>query len=112
MRRLFIKALSLSLVFFLWNPWSSTIARGEVRQSGIEGEDRMHRETDVLKILSVLEKRTGDQRLLEKARGKLVTLKRSELDLIASLSEQMIKEGKRPGADLVFLLMTALIILT
>ncbi len=113
MKTLFIGALCLVLMLFLWSPWTSMVARGEIRRSAVEEEkkDRMHRETDVLKILSVLEERIGDQRLLEKAKGKLVTLGRSDLDLIASLSEQMIKEGKRPGVDLAFLLVTALIIL-
>ena len=111
MRRLFTGSLSLALALVIWTPWSPMMARGEIQQPKIEKENRMHRETDVLKILSVLEKRIGDQRPLEKAKGKLATLRRSELDLITSLSEQMTEEGERPGVDLAFLLITALIIL-
>lgn len=111
MKRLFIGSLSLTFMLFFWNPWSPRIAMGELRQSQIKEEDRIHREADVQKILCVLEKRIGDQKLLEKTKGKLVTLERSELDLITSLSEQMTKEGERPGVDLAFLLITALIIL-
>ncbi len=72
----------------------------------------MHRETDVMKILSVLEKKVGDQKLLEKAKEKLSTLKEPEFSLISSLSEQIVKEGDRPGVDIAFLLITALIILS
>lgn len=66
---------------------------------------------NVHKILSVLENRTGDQKLLEKAKIKLFTLSDGQTRLIASLSDWVTKEGNATGSDIAFLLMTALITL-
>jgi hypothetical protein len=102
--------LPLLCIPFLWNPM---IAKGEVRESIIGNEHHeMHRENDVMKILAVLEKKIQDQKLLDRAKVKLLTLKDSEFDLITSLSEQIVKEGETPGVDIAFLLVTALIILS
>ncbi len=109
MRKLWIGSLSLIFIFSLLNPM---LAMGEIKQSKIGDENQMHRETDVMGILSVLEKRIGDQKLLEKAKGKLITLRNPEFDLITSLSGQIKKEGERPGVEIAFLLITALIILS
>ncbi len=109
MRKLWIGTLSLTFILSFWNPM---LAMGEIRQSNIGGEHQLHRETEVMKILSVLEKRIGDQKLLEKAKGKLITLKNPEFDLITSLSGQINKDGERPGVEIAFLLITALIILS
>jgi len=100
--------LSLFFIFFLWNP---AVQAKTNKKSSVDGEyQQMHRETDVMKIMSVLEKRVGDQKLLEKTKEKLSTLREPEFSLITSLSEQIMKEGDRPGVDIAFLLLTALII--
>ena len=102
--------LPLLFILFIWNP---TTARGEINRSKVvDGYHEMVRETEVLKILSVLEKKMGDKKSLEKAKEKLLALKDLELALITSLSEQITKERERPGADIAFLLITALIILS
>ncbi len=99
---------SLCFIFFLWNPAAQAKAN---QKSSVDVEyQQMHRETDVMKIISVLEKKVGDHKLLEKAREKLSTLRGPEFSLISSLSEQMLKDGDRPGVDIAFLLLTALII--
>ena len=69
------------------------------------------RASNVLKILSVLENRIGDQPLIEKAKDKLSTLTDRQTLLIASLSDQVVKERNPISGDVAFLLMTALIIL-
>jgi hypothetical protein len=66
---------------------------------------------NVLKILSVLENKIEDQQLLQKAKGKLLTLGDRQTQLIASLSDRIAKGGSTIGSDIAFLLMTALITL-
>jgi hypothetical protein len=109
-KRLLTGLLSLFFIFFFWNPMA---AMGEIREPrmGVEYHE-VRRRDDVMKILSVLKERVGDQESLERAKGKLFTLKDSEFNLINSLSEQITKEGERPGVDIAFLLITALIILS
>jgi hypothetical protein len=61
-------------------------------------------------VLSVLEKRVGDQRLLGKIRDKLPTLSEDRLRMIASLSERVAVDDHSAKTDIAFLLLTALII--
>ncbi len=69
------------------------------------------RASNILKILSVLENRIGDQPLIEKAKDKLSTLTDRQTLLIASLSDRVEKERNPASGDIAFLLITALIIL-
>ena len=101
--------LSLLFAFSLWNP----AVQAETRSSNADGEYRgMHREADMTKILSLLEKKVDDQKMLERAREKLFTLKEPQFSLIASLSEQIVKEEGQPGVDIAFLLITILMVLS
>jgi len=109
-KKIVIGLLSLLFLLFIWNP---TIAIGEIKKSkAITEEHATYRETDVMKILSVLDKKIGDQKSLERAKEKLFALRDSQFFLIASLSEQIAREGDKPGVDIAFLLITALIILS
>ncbi len=99
---------SLCFIFFLWNPTAQ--AKANQKSSADDEYQQMHRETDVMKIISVLEKKVGDHKLLEKAKGKLSTLREPQFSLISSLSEQMLKDWDGSGVDIAFLLLTALII--
>src|SRR5512139_3324340 len=107
-----ITILPLSFLFVFIIIIGSSSARCEIKKSKYGDEYALHRETDVLKLLSVLESRIGNQKLLEETKKKLFTLRESQFLLIISLSEQMTKEGNKPGDDLAFLLITALIILS
>lgn len=101
--------IPLLFIFSLWNP----TVQAETRKSNADEEYRgMHRETDLTKILFVLEKKVDDQKMLERAREKLFTLQEPQFSLIASLSEQIVKEGNQPGVDIAFLLITVLIVLS
>jgi len=112
MKRFIQKKVLLPLSFlFILMIWSPT-ARCEIKKSKADEESAMHRGTDVIKVLWVLEKKIGNQKSLEKAKEKLFTLKDSEFFLVTSLSEQIEKEGDKPGVDIAFLLITALIILS
>jgi hypothetical protein len=101
---------SLCFIFFLWNPAAQ--AKANKKYSVDDEYQQMHRETDVMKIVSVLEMKVENQKLLEKAKEKISTLREPEFSLITSLSDQIVKEGGRPGADIAFLLLIALIILS
>ncbi len=109
MNPIYICFLSLLFIFSLWNP----AVQAETRKSNVDKEYRgMHRETDMTRILSVLEKKVDDQKMLERAREKLFTLQEPQFSLIASLSEQIVKEGNQPGVDIAFLLITILMVLS
>lgn len=71
-----------------------------------------NRKGDMLKILSVLESKMEGERIPEKARDKLSTLGDGQLRLMASLSELVADDGHRAAADIAFLLITALIVLS
>ncbi len=103
-----ILLLSFIFVLVIWSP----AARCEIKKSKAGDEYAMLREADVIKILSVLEKKIGDQKSLEKAKEKLFTLKDPQFFLVTSLSEQIAREGDKPGVDFAFLLITVLIILS
>jgi hypothetical protein len=65
---------------------------------------------DIFKVLSVLERRTGNQGLIEKARYKLVGMSERRIRLAARLSERIIDEGPGAKTDIAFLLLTTLIV--
>ena len=67
---------------------------------------------DVLAIVTVLEDRIGDDRLLQKAEEKLSTMSGQEIRLMASLCERIPAESITASADVAFLLITVLIILS
>ncbi len=64
------------------------------------------------KILSVLETRTGDEKILAKAAEKLRVLDGRELRLMASLSDRIAADSDSTGAAIAYSLMTALIVLS
>lgn len=87
-----------------------TIARGGTAAPSSEDHYISTHRANVLKILSVLENKMRDQQLLEKAKDKLFTLSDRQTRLIASLSDRIANEGNTAGADIAFLLITALIV--
>lgn len=70
----------------------------------------IYRKDNISKILSVLGKKTGDQKLVEKAEDKLFTLSRGEIQLISSLCERISHDSYSAGADIAFLLIITLIV--
>ena len=65
---------------------------------------------DMLKVLSVIGHRTGDQRLLEKVKYKLSMMSDDRLSLAVSLSERAADDGHGVKTDIAFFLLTTLII--
>jgi hypothetical protein len=108
-----IKKIMWLLVFlfilFIWNP---ATAKGGIMKSKADNENMIQRETEVKTILWVLEMKIGDQRLLEKAKEKLFTLRDSQFLLISSLSDQIVRGEDKSASDIAFLLIAALIILS
>ncbi len=70
-----------------------------------------YRDTDIARILSVLENRLGSPTVNEKVKDKVSTLSETQIRLIASLAELTSNGGQTAGADIAFFLITILIIL-
>ncbi len=89
----------------------TTTAIGAIIDNPHENQPVPGRETHVLKILTALENKIENPQLLERTREKLQSLSERQTRLIASLSDQVTKEGDSAGASIAFLLMTVLITL-
>ena len=63
------------------------------------------------KILSVLQTRSADHKVMEKTEGKLLTMNQREIHLISSLCDRISADRGSLGADIAFSLITALIVL-
>ena len=101
----FIAPMSLGLFVLLFSVsiCNPTLAIGWEKGSKSE---------ETFKILSVLENKMGDQKLLEKAKGKVFILSDRQISLISSLSERIVSDGHTTGADFAFLLIMVLIVLS
>jgi len=97
-----------SIMMFGFPGQSPAVARFDVKKES--NHYSVNRKDDISKILSVLEKKTGDQKLVEKAKDKLFTLSRREIQLITSLCERISHDSYSAGADIAFLLIITLII--
>jgi len=72
----------------------------------------VNRRADLGRILAVLELKMEGHTLPGKVKDKLSTLTDGQIRLIASLSDRIADEGHTPSADIAFLLIAALIILS
>jgi hypothetical protein len=91
---------------------STKATAGVAARSPGLSHDAIHQRADLLKIVSVLEKRMGDQKLPDKVRDKLSSLGDAQIRLIASLSDVISHDEHAQGADIAFLLIAALIVLS
>jgi len=109
----FVKTVAMGLALVQWLIFLPVTTLAGNRSNASDSNARYARNfsTDVSKILWVLENRIEDQQLLERTMDKLWTLDHRQIRLIASLSDRVAEEGNRPGSDIAFLLMTALIAL-
>ncbi len=64
------------------------------------------------KILAVLESKTRDGKVIEKAADKLRSVNKRELRLMASLCDRIAADNGTAGADIAFSLVSALIVLS
>jgi hypothetical protein len=65
---------------------------------------------EISMILKVLEKKMGNQKIPQKALDKLFSLSDEQIGLIATLSERIEDNTRTVGADVAFLLITALLV--
>jgi hypothetical protein len=103
-----------SLLFlFVIMIWNSSIAFCGMAAPKLGNPYRaVNREANLVKILTVLKNEIGDQQLLEKAKDKLSTLSDRQMLLLASLSDRITNGGNTAGADIAFLWITILIVLS
>jgi hypothetical protein len=66
----------------------------------------------ISKILSVLEIRSSDRKIIDKVGGKLSAMNKRDIQLISSLCDRITMDGATAGADIAFSLITAMIILS
>ena len=64
----------------------------------------------ILRVLSLIEKKTDDQMVLKQIRHKLTNIGEERLRMITSLSDRIISKGPEAESEVAFLLLTALII--
>jgi hypothetical protein len=100
------------LCFFIFGSASVSFASAPAgaavsRSAGTGSSDAAKK----MKILSVLEGRTRDRMVLDKAVDTLSTMEGSRLRLLSSLSDRISKDPGA-GADIAFSLMTVLIVLS
>lgn len=102
--------LFLVLLLLLWNTSgvfaASTGIPAETRRAEFGGRK------DISKIMSVLESRNPNRRVLEKAAGKVSDMNERNLRLMSSLCDRITADAGTPAADLAFSLLTALIVLS
>jgi hypothetical protein len=72
----------------------------------ISGQER------IAKILSVLEIRSCDRMIIDKAAEKLSAMNKRDIQLISSLCDRISADGGTAGADIAFSLITAMIVLS
>lgn len=102
----------LFLMTFAFLPTNGTPAFGAaiapkpatVREAGHNSE--------ISKILPVLEDKIRDRKLLEKSKDKIYNMDDREVRLVAALCEKISYEGETVSSDIAFFLVTALIVLS
>lgn len=107
-RSILILLIAVSFIFLGHESFAADTSRKYQVVAG--SDDKVYLKDDISKILSVLEKKTGDRKLVEKAKGKLFTLSEGEILLISSLCERISRDSHSAGADIAFLLITTLIV--
>jgi hypothetical protein len=107
------KKIKSGLLLIIFLIWSGIWVEAEVVFAGIELKNNStgSSEKDKNEILSLLGQRGENFQILDKAREKLNALNEEQLRLIASLSER-ITGNRSAGADMAYLLVTVLIILS
>ncbi|MHB8845166.1 MAG: hypothetical protein ACYC7L_10520 [Nitrospirota bacterium] len=70
------------------------------------------RNAELQTVLSVIEHRTRDGKVLEKMQKKLFTLGDRQLRLAASLCERITRNDQSTGASIAFSIVTAMIVLS
>ncbi len=101
------------LIMFLLQTWiapgafaASIDVAAKARRAQFSGGN------EIPKIMSVLESRKPDKKILEKAAEKMSDMNERNLRLMSSLCDRISADGGTPAADLAYSLLTALIVLS
>jgi hypothetical protein len=103
-------ALLMAFTFLTGNPTLAAIGSYEPQKKA--ASPKTYQTEDPNKILEVLEKKMGGKKMSPKARDKLFTLSGGQSRLIISLCERISDDGRSAGADIAYLLVIALILLS
>jgi hypothetical protein len=77
-----------------------------------EPQSRISNSRDLSKIIEILESKARNHQLSKKAIQKLTDMKDDDIRLVSSLCDRISDAGDAAGADLAFILVTALIVIS
>jgi len=103
-------ALLMAFTFLTGNPTLAAIGSFEPQKKAVSPQK--YQTEDPNKILEILERKMGGGKMSQKARNKLFTLSGDQTRLILSLCERISDDGPSAGADIAYLLIIALILLS
>ncbi len=113
---LFILLSSIVLCFVILEGSSRASLPARVNTMSVrlylERQSRMSSDRDLIKIIKILESRASNHQLSEKAIQKLADMKDDDIRLVSSLCDRIAEAGDAAGADLAFILVTALIVIS
>ncbi len=100
--------LPLLLIFFFAGPSTVFGAIGPMNAANFPVPPG--RGEEISMILKVLEHKMGNQKIPQKALNKLLSLNEEQIGLIASLSQRIADNTQTVGADVAFLMITAILV--
>jgi hypothetical protein len=105
--------LFLVLLLHVLFTGGASIVDGRIERAKLNPPSNVnHRDTDIPKILSLLDDKAGSRKVIEKVKDKVFTLSDKQTRMIASLTELIANGAQAAGAELVFLVITILIIVS
>jgi len=91
----------------------TSIATSRIEGSRLNSPPNVtHRDAEIAEILSVLEGKVGNREVAEKLKDKVFTLSDKQTRLIASLARLTANGDQAAGAEIVFFVITILIIVS
>jgi len=103
---------TISQAFAIPQSYGRSVSGVQAQQDAREIWESRIVKTKTSRIISVLDERIKDQDVLAKTREKLLTLNVEEIQLVSSLCDRVTESDGTPQADIVFSLVTALIVLS
>ncbi len=104
----------LCIVVFERLSWASLPGGGDHKPAFPQGirMSQADRDTDLNKIIKVLEGRIKNHHLPKKAKNKLAAMNDDDIRIVKSLCDRLSKTGDTASADFALLLVTAVIVLS
>ncbi len=108
----FIVVIFLVLLLLLWNTAGAIEASPRSAAEIHRAEPSGGNDADASKIMSLLESRGMEKKVLDKVADKMSDMPGRELHLMSSLCDRISENSDTPAADLAYSLLTALIVLS